>query len=110
MIRNLPKRFFPEPLEFEWDEGNADKNWFSHHVAQNECESIFFNDPKFFRSDQGHSQKETRFVCLGKTKQGRYLFVSYTINNEKSRVISARDMTSREHQEFKKYEKENSKF
>lgn len=104
------KRFFSEPLEFEWDDGNADKNWLSHHVAQNECESVFFNDPKFFRSDQGHSQREKRFVCLGKTKQGRYLFVSYTINNENIRVISARDMTTREHQEFKRYEKENSNF
>jgi len=36
------------------------------------------------------------------------LFVSFILRNEKARVISARDMTSREFVEFKKYEKENS--
>ncbi|MEW6712362.1 MAG: BrnT family toxin [Candidatus Riflebacteria bacterium] len=59
-------------------------------------------------NDTIHSKTEKRFICLGKTKQGRCLFVSFLIRDGKVRVISARDMTSREHQEFEKYEKENS--
>ncbi|MBF0406580.1 MAG: BrnT family toxin [Candidatus Riflebacteria bacterium] len=42
------------------------------------------------------------------TTHGRPLFVSFVIRNLKIRVISARDMTSREFQEFAKYEKENT--
>ena len=108
MLREPPKRFFPEPLEFDWDEGNANKNWADHHVSQGECESAFFNDPKFVRNDHTHSQTEKRFICLGRTRHGRPLFISFNLRNEKVRVISARDMTSREYVEFQKYEKENS--
>jgi hypothetical protein len=108
MVRPSKKRLFPEPIKFDWDEGNADKNWIRHHVSQNEAEFVFFNDPKFVLNDTTHSKVEKRFICLGKTKQGRHLFVSFIIRNRKVRVISARDMTSREHQEFEKYEKENS--
>lgn len=102
------KRLFPEPIEFDWDDGNANKNWIRHHVAQIECESAFFNDPKFIRADPSHSEKEQRYICLSKTKQSRYLLISFTIRINKVRIISARDMTPREFQEFKKYEKENS--
>ncbi len=110
MTRPSKKRLFPEPIEFDWDEGNGDKNWLRHHVAQNEAEFVFFNEPKFVFNDTAHSKVEKRFICLGKTKQGRYLFISFIIRNQRIRIISARDMTSREHQEFDKYEKENSKF
>ncbi len=104
------KRLFPEPIEFDWDEGNAQKNWDRHHVSQSESESLFFNDPLLVCIDSAHTNKEKRYICLGTTKQGRYLFISFTLRNEKIRVISARDMTDREHQEFRKYEKENSSF
>jgi hypothetical protein len=37
----------PDPLDdcvgFDWDDGNIDKNWYSHQVAWWECEEIFFN-------------------------------------------------------------------
>src|SRR5574344_1068516 len=108
MTRPSKTRLFHEPIEFDWDEGNADKNWIRHHVSQNEAEFVFFNEPKFIFNDAVHSDAEKRFICLGKTKQARYLFVSFVVRNNKVRVISARDMTSREHQEFDRYEKENS--
>ena len=30
---------------FQWDEGNAEKNWVQHHVSQGEAEQVFFNHP-----------------------------------------------------------------
>ena len=30
---------------FQWDAGNATKNWEAHRVSQAECEQIFFNQP-----------------------------------------------------------------
>lgn len=108
MVGPSKKRLFSESIEFDWDDGNAHKNWIRHHVSQNEAEFVFFNEPKFMFNDTAHSKDEKRYVCLGKTRQDRYLFISFTIRGKKIRVISARDMTTREHQEFKKYEKENS--
>ncbi|MBI5627921.1 MAG: BrnT family toxin, partial [Candidatus Rokubacteria bacterium] len=40
---------FPDDLSectgFQWDTGNADKNWELHRVSQAECEQVFFNRP-----------------------------------------------------------------
>jgi len=108
MKKVLTKRYFPEPIEFDWDEGNSEKNWARHHVSQIEAESAFFNSPRFFRFDSSHSKGEDRFICLGKTKELRHLFISYTIRDSKVRIISARDMTPREFEEFRKYEEKNS--
>ncbi|HOY65288.1 MAG TPA: BrnT family toxin [Candidatus Ozemobacteraceae bacterium] len=110
MTRPSLKHLFPEPIEFDWDEGNAQKNWDRHHVSQGESESIFFNEPTVVCNDSAHAKNEMRYMCLGKTRQGRYLFISFTVRNDKIRVISARDMTDREHKEFRKYEKDHSSF
>ena len=32
-------------IGFQWDLGNASKNWDKHRVADGEAEEIFFNDP-----------------------------------------------------------------
>jgi uncharacterized DUF497 family protein len=34
-----------EGSEFDWDGGNAEKNWLRHRVSQAECEQVFFNRP-----------------------------------------------------------------
>ena len=30
---------------FQWDEGNAEKNWVKHHVSRGKTEQVFFNRP-----------------------------------------------------------------
>ncbi len=97
-----------DALEFDWDSGNAEKNWEKHHVSQFEAESVFFNVPLLIKSDDKHSQKENRLLCLGKTDQERYLFISFVLRNKKIRIISARDMTDREFKGYSDYEKRNS--
>lgn len=82
--------------EFDWDGGNAEKNWQRHRVSQSECEEIFFNRPLVVADDELHSEDEPRLYALGQTDGGRLLFVAYTVRGEKVRVISARDMTRRE--------------
>ena len=81
---------------FEWDEGNAGKNWERHRVSDSECEEIFFNDPLVAVEDPDHSQHEPRYFALGRTDSGRHLFAAFTIRGEFIRVISARDMTRNE--------------
>lgn len=99
---------FSEPIKFEWDEGNSEKNWVKHKVSQIEAESVFFNRPIIFAKDKKHSKTETRFFCLGKTNQERHLFVSYTLREKFIRIISVRDITKKEYQEYRRYEEKNS--
>lgn len=86
----------PHPLAFEWDRGNKAKNLNKHKVTDQECEEIFFDEDKKMYKDELHSSNEQRCVIIGKTKQERLLFVVFTIRKSKIRVISARDLNSRE--------------
>lgn len=85
---------------FEWDEGNALKNWLKHRVSMSECESLFQNIPLLLMNDDEHSQDEQRWYALGITNEGRKLFVAFTVRGNKIRVISARPMSKAERQYY----------
>lgn len=87
-------------IGFEWDEGNIDKNWYLHQVTDGECEEIFFNVPLLIAPDVKHSQQELRGYALGRTEAERWLFVAFTIRQQRIRVISARDMNQKETQKY----------
>jgi len=93
---------------FDWDEENAVKNWERHRVTPEEAEDIFFHDPFVLRSDPAHSGREKRYRALGKTGRDRKLFIAFTIRRRLIRIISARDMTRREHEEYQRHEEANS--
>ncbi len=88
---------------FEWDEGNANKNWHLHNVTDGECEDVFFNVPSIIAADKKHSDSEDRFFALGRTESNRWLFLAFTVRNNLIRVISAREMTKSERRKY--YEK-----
>ena len=81
---------------FQWDEGNAEKNWEKHRVTRLECEQLFFNMPFMVFKDETHSQVENRFYALGQTNRNRELFIVFTIRDARIRVVSARDMSRKE--------------
>jgi uncharacterized protein len=83
-------------IGFNWDSGNFHKNWDKHKVSFWECEQIFFNLPLLLYCDDKHSYEEERLYVLGRTDEGRLLFVVFTIRNNLIRVISARDMNKKE--------------
>ena len=87
---------------FDWDDANREKNWKKHKVSYLEAEQIFFNQPVYVFKDDKHSEKESRWYCLGKTNQARKLFVVFTVRNSKIRVISARDMHKKEREIYEK--------
>jgi uncharacterized DUF497 family protein len=95
-----PLASLSECTGFEWDTGNADKNWIRHKVSQAECEGLFFNQPIIVEPDDKHSGVESRLYVLGQTDEGRRLFVVVTIRGKLIRVISARDMSRREEKEY----------
>lgn len=86
--------------EFEWDQGNLEKNWKKHKVAPMECEQMFFNQPLVVMDDPGHSGREKRYYALGRTDERRYLFVVFTVRGSKLRVISARNMNKNERKAY----------
>ena len=93
----------PDPVMFEWDEGNRDKNDIKHGVTASEAEEVFFDPHKRAYPDPKHSLTEPRHILVGKTKAGRLLFIVYTIRNDRIRVISARDLNK--YREVHLYEK-----
>jgi len=81
---------------FDWDKANQDKNYVKHRVTNTECEEVFIDSHKVILVDELHSQKEPRFILLGKTKKSRLLFIVFTVRGKKIRVISARDTDKKE--------------
>lgn len=83
---------------FQWDAGNGRKSADKHGVQQAEAEEAFLNEPLIVAQDLLHSEAEDRFHALGATHAGRRLHVTFTIRAGGTliRVISARDMSSKE--------------
>jgi hypothetical protein len=93
---------------FQWDKHNIQKNWEKHKVSPAESEQAFFNKPLIVAKDVNHSQEEERFYALGKTDQGRRLFIAFTVRRMFIRVISSRDMNKKERRIYEKRKKEKN--
>ncbi|TAK63908.1 BrnT family toxin [Methylobacter sp.] len=93
---------------FDWDHGNL-KKCQKHGVEIAEIESVFRQTMAVF-PDPTHSQGEDRFIGIGKTHQGRRVFIAFTLRTHSDdvliRPISARYMHQKE---VEHYEKEISK-
>lgn len=93
---------------FQWDKHNIQKNWEKHKVSPYESEQAFFNKPLIVAKDVNHSQEEERFYALGKTDQGRRLFIAFTVRRMFIRAISSRDMNKKERRIYEKRKKEKN--
>ena len=89
-------------FEFGWDKWNIDKNKLKHNVNNKEAEEAFYDNKKVIYKDEFHSEKESRNILIGKTREGRLLYIAFTERNGKVRVISVRDINKKE---VKFYEK-----
>jgi uncharacterized protein len=95
-------------VEFEWDKWNLDKSYFKHGVTPKETEEVFVDEWSFVLPDIEHSQKEERFIIVGKTLESKNLFIAFAVRRKKIRVISARRMHREEVLRYEKL-KENTK-
>jgi len=87
-------------VTYEWDEKKAEVNLSKHGVSFDEAKTVF-DDPLYVDFyDPDHSFEEHRFILLGKSVQGRVLFVSYMERNDNIRLISARDAASSERRAY----------
>ena len=96
----LPPEFFPNVEGFQWDEGNASKNWRRHQVSQTEAEQVFLNRPVLVAG--ASSLGEARQFAFGRTEGGRLLTVVFTRRGPLLRVISVRPMSRRERRNYGK--------
>ena len=100
-------KLLAQPIKFEWDKGNINKNILKHKIKNEEAEEIFVNQPLVLLKDKKHSQKESRLMVLGKTDKKRRLSVIFTQRGNKVRIISARPMS---HKERRLYEQKAKKY
>ena len=84
---------------FEWDGRKAAVNRIKHGVSFEEAGSVF-GDPDALGPDLHHSEKESRFLRLGRAATRRVLIVAYTVrrrdHGERIRIISARRASRKE--------------
>ena len=90
---SLPE-FWPDIDGFQWDDGNASKNWTRHQVSQTEAEQVFLNRPLVVAG--APFRKEPRYLAFGQTDAGRLLTVVFTVRGSLLQVISVRPMSRRE--------------
>lgn len=85
---------------FEWDKGNIDKSYRKHGITTNEAEEVFLDQEQLIFEDDKHSQKEKRFTIIGKIRKRSILFLSFTIRENKVRIISARKANVKERRKY----------
>ena len=90
---------------FDWDEGNWPKCG-RHGLTREEIEEAFHRGPDV-HPDIRHSSVETRFLAIGTTARGRWVFVAFTLRIRdggiRIRPIRARDMHEKE---VRRYERQ----
>jgi uncharacterized protein len=95
-------------VAFEWDSGNLDKSYLKHGILPKETEEVFIDNTSIVLPDVKHSQKEARYIIVGRSLTKLYLFVVFTLRGKKVRVISARKMHREEVERYEKIKKNSN--
>jgi uncharacterized protein len=84
--------------EFDWDDGNREKCR-RHGVAIADIEAVLGGNPRV-APDVKHTGAEERFIAVGHTRNGRPIFIAFTVRMKEGRrvvrPITARYMHRRE--------------
>jgi uncharacterized DUF497 family protein len=90
--------------DFEWDDEKGAQNLANHGVSFEAARLAFGDAFAVVREDRRQNYGEDRFILLGMVQE-RPLVVSYTMRDERVRIISARFAEPRER---RRYHEENS--
>ena len=90
---------------FSWDARKALKNYEKHGVPFEEAATIFSDPDALDWEDFQHRQTEGRWKRLGRSSEGRFLLVVYTLRRlangtETIRIISARQASRKERKAY----------
>ena len=86
-----------EVFEFDWDEGNSTKNKKKHGIETHEIEEAFYSESIMPLGLQIQPVvSEDRFAIVSETSDGKFLFVCFTIRDNRIRPIHAREANTKE--------------
>ena len=88
-------------VEYEWDEEKAAANLRKHGVDFADA-ALALEDELALTMTDLYSEREARFVTVGRDPYERLLAVVYTWRGERIRLISARETTSKERRDYEK--------
>ena len=83
-------------MEFEWDPKKAAANVRKHDVTFQEAATVFGDPLAVTFDDPDHSVSENRQITFGLSLQKRFLIVSHTEREGRTRIINARLMDRNE--------------
>ena len=81
---------------YEWDENKNQRNIRVHKVSFEEAAEALEDPDRLEFYDEGHSDEEDRYICIGAARRFLLLMVVYTDRFGNARIISARHADSRE--------------
>lgn len=94
------------PLLITWDALKAHANITKHGVTFAQAATVLLDPLAVTVFDTAHSQEEERWFTIGTSSDGKLLAVSHTYHQPgesaqaKARIISAREATRRERQQY----------
>jgi uncharacterized DUF497 family protein len=84
---------------FEWDDAKAAENYAKHGVSFETATEVFKDPFAVERLDDREDYGEDRFILIG-VAEGEVLTVVYTERTARFRIISARQATKREQDDY----------
>lgn len=87
-------------MKFEWDNLKAERNKKKHGISFKEAETVFSDPLAIIFDDEWHSTAEVREIIIGLSNDNRLLLVCFTERADKVRLISARETTKKECQDY----------
>ena len=92
-------------LVFDWDNQKARVNARKHGVSFEEAQTVFYDENARLRYDPDHSIDKDQYILLGISSALRLLVVSHVYREKKEviRLISARQATKQEGQQYCKF-------
>lgn len=88
---------------FEWDPVKAASNLKKHGVAFEEASTVFDDPFSITIEDDEHSDREERFVTIGRSDSGRLVVVCHCDREQRIRIIGARTAERYEQRQYEQY-------
>jgi uncharacterized DUF497 family protein len=87
-------------LSFDWDPAKDEANTRKHGVTFEEASTAFGDPLSVTVPDPEHSEREVRFLLLGRSSAGRLIVVAHAERGGHVRIISARPAIRRERRDY----------
>ena len=87
-------------MVFEWDPKKAAINLRRHKVSFQEAATVFSDPLSITVPDPDHSTEENRYLIIGQSHRRRLLIVSHAEQDDRIRIISARELTRTEREAY----------